>query len=194
MTPYPQFIDLSRLEGARLTRGRHERREDGTNLMELIAYLTGEPHTDMPECVPSEISTLGVWINDHGAWETTQQRTEALIPLIPKILGARRDEEATQKRLLLSAHHAAKKVLPEAKLPENRAHCRVLLLELIASRDSDAPEDVLDAVKAVQAAVREDDGSLEHLVDEVSFWAMHTGTRASDLHKDLELLKAFCEV
>src|SRR5690606_7783700 len=82
------FVDFSRLSGATLTRGSHLFREEGTCLAELMAYLTGEAHTMTPACIPSDLRGLVWGVNDWGWWWDDAQRTRALLPMSPKILGA----------------------------------------------------------------------------------------------------------
>lgn len=71
--------------GARLhlTPGNHASRDDGTCAMEMVAWLSGEPHTDRPAGVCPIIAAFVRGIND-GAKE---ERRDELIPHLPNLIG-----------------------------------------------------------------------------------------------------------
>jgi hypothetical protein len=102
-------IDLSRAEGVTLSHGSHASREHGMCVMELVAFVAGEPHGDFPGCVPREISRLAQRVNDAPIWDSDAQRTEALRPLIPLMLRAAHGPEARRRRAYLAAHFAAQR-------------------------------------------------------------------------------------
>ena len=58
------WLDGLTLQLPKLDRGAHDEPREGLCIMEAIAYLTGDDHTDHPECV---CPTIGKWarlIND----------------------------------------------------------------------------------------------------------------------------------
>ena len=68
--------------------GYHKTREEGMCLMELVAYLAGEEHTDLPQCSDPLISMAAQEMNDF-LWHDERQR---LIPLAWEIIGTQCDE------------------------------------------------------------------------------------------------------
>lgn len=45
-------------------KGKHATRGDGMCLMEAVAFLAGEPHTDSPRCADPQITSLAQLMND----------------------------------------------------------------------------------------------------------------------------------
>lgn len=46
-------------------RGGHPSREKGMCLMEAVAYISGEPHTDHPICADQNIINIAIFLNDN---------------------------------------------------------------------------------------------------------------------------------
>lgn len=67
-----------------LARGRHERPEHGLCLMELVAWIAGEKHSDRPVCACPALTAYGRRLNDlmPGEW-----RDELLLPIAPMLVG-----------------------------------------------------------------------------------------------------------
>ena len=59
-----QTIDQSQLADLHLEKGGHANPKDGLCFLEAVAYLTGEPHSDRPECVSPVLGSWGRAIND----------------------------------------------------------------------------------------------------------------------------------
>ena len=65
---------------------------DGTNkkghfcAMNLAAVVAGEPFSDRPKCVHPALRGLCIRLND-GRWDSNEQRTEVLLPLIAECMG-----------------------------------------------------------------------------------------------------------
>jgi hypothetical protein len=72
-------------DGLVLLRGGHESPADGVCLMEWVAYLAGEPHSDHPECACPIITSLAIRLNDRWSDEDRQ----LLKPFAVKIIGTR---------------------------------------------------------------------------------------------------------
>ncbi len=58
--------------------GSHGSREDGMCVMECVAYIAGEEHTDQPACACPLITQLAIWVND--TCRSDQERNERLSP------------------------------------------------------------------------------------------------------------------
>jgi hypothetical protein len=123
--------DISKIEGRALTRGNHSSPDAGMCVMEAVSWIAGEPFSDAPKCIPSEIRSLAIRTNDADVWDSDAQRTEALAPLIPLMLRAVHDDEAQRKRGYLAAHYAAQRAadaLDSAKLPDVAATLRAIAM------------------------------------------------------------------
>src|SRR5690625_4336828 len=83
-------IDLDALF---LGRGSHASREDGVCLMEVVAWLAGEPHTDSPACTHPALATYGRELND-ALGDNIRQR---LRPLAPRLVGTAGIEDLEQR-------------------------------------------------------------------------------------------------
>jgi hypothetical protein len=93
-----------------LTHGAHNTREDGMCLMEAVAFIAGEKHSDRPECACPVLSAFGRNLNDRmgrGA-EGDALRAKYLAPLAEKIAGTRSTPEVEQKRAYLIADRAVR--------------------------------------------------------------------------------------
>ena len=84
-------------------------------VMEAVAYLAGEPHTDSPECASPVITKLAVWVNDSCSDEL---RNQLLRDLPWRIVGTRTHEEIEQQRAFMVADWAVRFLCP---IPLRRA-------------------------------------------------------------------------
>jgi hypothetical protein len=86
-------------EGLKLAAGAHTSPEHGMCVMEAVAFVAGERHSDSPECAsPILASFLRAW-ND-GLPDDQRQR---LLPYVERLVGTKGDDVAEQKRGLLAA-------------------------------------------------------------------------------------------
>ena len=74
------------IDSITLKRGGHDSREKGTCAMEAVAWLAGEPHSDHPQCTDSMLAAFARRLND-AAWPSDKDRTEALRPILPLLIG-----------------------------------------------------------------------------------------------------------
>jgi hypothetical protein len=90
-------------------KGAHATREDGMCLMESVAFLAGEDHSDAPACACPVITKLGVWLNDscHDAL-----RQELLADLPWRIVGTRSPGAIERQRGYMAADWAVRFVCP----------------------------------------------------------------------------------
>lgn len=79
-----------------LAYGAHESPEAGMCVMEAVAYVAGEEHTDSPECACPVIAAFMRRWND--AIMDDARRTELLAPLVPRLVGSRCTAAVEQRR------------------------------------------------------------------------------------------------
>jgi hypothetical protein len=68
----PDFIPV-------LAHGSHADPKQGACVMEMVAFLAGEPHTDQPKCVMPVLRNLGINVNDFVS-DDNRNRIALLIP------------------------------------------------------------------------------------------------------------------
>ena len=81
-------MDLNALTIFKLSYGSHKSAEDGVCLMEAVAWMEGEPHSDHPQCACPIIGNFAMRINDKMPDEWRQK----LVPFIPRLVGTRSKE------------------------------------------------------------------------------------------------------
>ena len=99
------------IESTILTVGKHESREKGVCVMELVAWLAGESHTDFPECVDRGISRVLQKFNDRM---NLTDRNKYLKPLLLKVIGSNASLEIRIKRAFVTADWTVRIILPTA--------------------------------------------------------------------------------
>ena len=80
-------IDAAKLTGITLAKGGHETPDEGLCLLEAVAFLAGERHSDHPVCTSRVLGEMGRGLNDVLPDELRQQ----LVPLIPGLPGTADD-------------------------------------------------------------------------------------------------------
>lgn len=140
-----------------LTYGQHATREDGMCLMEAVAYLAGEPHTDAPACACPVLTTFATCINDamgKGS-DGDALRARYLHDLAPMLVGSRSTPEVEQARAYVLADHAVR-VLTSFALESAGLHGEAKRLRTLgAVIDKPSAEAAAEAAdKAAWAAVR----------------------------------------
>ena len=93
-----------------LSSGNHADIERGACIMESVAYLAGEPHSDAPKCASKVISRFLITINDR--WD--DKRRQKLKPYAVKIIGTAANENIELKRAYLCADWAVRECAPMA--------------------------------------------------------------------------------
>jgi len=109
MNTKTQTIDQSKLDALQLTRGTHGDPEGGLCLMEAVAYLTGEPHSDRLECVSPVLGSWGRAIND----AMPDARRQELKVFIPDMVGTA-DDGKDEARSFMCADFAVGVIAPMA--------------------------------------------------------------------------------
>jgi hypothetical protein len=79
-----------------LGRGPHLQREDGACVMEYVAWLAGEPHSDRPECVHPLLAAVAQVVNDG----VSDARRAALARRCPEFIGTATDDPEAWCRLV----------------------------------------------------------------------------------------------
>jgi hypothetical protein len=127
-----------------LSSGAHQ--PDGKAcLMEAVAYIAGERWSDKPECASPVLAAYGRQLND--SIRTDELRTEALMPLVPLLVGTRADAATELRRAEFLARYAVRVIVPIA--------LRAAKLEGEAVKLESLPEDVgMDEASAAAWAAR----------------------------------------
>ena len=98
-------LDLSSLF---LKRGHHNSRDQGVCLLEAVAWMAGEPHTDRPACVDVALASYGRSLNDRCNDEERQRLTA----LVPRLVGTKGSPDLAMKRAYLLVDRHLRKILP----------------------------------------------------------------------------------
>lgn len=83
-------------EEINLARGAHKSPQHGMCLLEAVAYIAGEPHSDRPRCVCPVLATFGRTWND--GLESDGERNRLLRPLLPRLIGTNAGRQVAEKR------------------------------------------------------------------------------------------------
>lgn len=102
---------LTRLETIELLSGGHPP-DDGLCVMEAVAWLAGETHSDHPTCACPVISGFLRRLNDRLPDDLRQQ----LKPLIPRLIGSRSTDRAVVLRRAHLAADWANGIAPRVRL------------------------------------------------------------------------------
>jgi hypothetical protein len=124
----PVVVPLEQLEPVVLEKGSHSSRDRGMCVMEAVAWVAGEPHTDQPVCACPVISAfLRSW-ND--AIPDDDTRTRLLKPLVPKLVDTKASKAVERRRADLALDWMVRVQTPAwlelAKLPAEAAALRAL--------------------------------------------------------------------
>src|SRR5687767_3354208 len=85
-----------------LKAGSHGDREAGMCVMEAVAWLAGEEHTDRPRCTDPAIAAFLRGWNDN--LKSDAERDRWIKPLIPRLIGSRTDDlEVKRRRAYIAA-------------------------------------------------------------------------------------------
>ncbi len=90
-----------------LKKGSHQT-ADELCLLEAVAFITGLPHSDHPECTDPVLGAYGRVVNDFMTDEERQQ----LVPLIPKLVGTNVGHEVSLRRAMLLCDATIRQILP----------------------------------------------------------------------------------
>jgi hypothetical protein len=103
-------MQLDLIERVSLKEGSHKSRDNGLCVMELVAWVAGEKHTDEPECVCPVIGAfLRCW-ND--ALPTDADRDRLLKPLVAPSIGTRAGKDVANRRAFMCMDWGVRVSLP----------------------------------------------------------------------------------
>jgi hypothetical protein len=98
-----------------LSYGAHCSPREGMCIMECVAYIAGEKHTDKPDCASEPLTALAIKLNDHAPSHAVRQR---LLPLVLRLAASKGtpDQEAERGNLVFFHQKAWDEV--EAQMAE----------------------------------------------------------------------------
>ena len=139
-----------------LRSGAHPSPDAGMCVMEAVAFVAGEPHTDSPACAcPVLAAFLRRWNDDIPDDET---RTRLLTPLIPALVGSRSTPAVESARVWAIIDWHIREFLPAfldlvPALADHAAAIRALPPQIseVALSDSTAARDVAEAAAGAAA-------------------------------------------
>lgn len=91
-------MSIVSIDSIELKSGSHGGREAGVCLLEAVAWVAGEPHTDHPACACPILATFGRQLND----VLPDEKRQRLRTFIPRIVGTA-DDGRSQERGLAAA-------------------------------------------------------------------------------------------
>jgi hypothetical protein len=87
------------LAGLKLEKGSHEETDRAYCVMEAVAYIAGEPHSDHPKCASKVLTTFCMRWNDALPDEDRQ----ILKPFVPRLVGTAGSAELERIRGYMAA-------------------------------------------------------------------------------------------
>jgi hypothetical protein len=153
MTPATRVLALDTV----LLSGAHPSAEAGMCVMEAVAYVAGERHSDHPTCACPVVSDfLRAW-ND--ALPDDDTRTRLLTPLIPKLIDSKSTRAVERKRSWLAFDWLIREQAPAwlALVESLREHEAALrgLLPVISSSRVQVSSAAIFAARDASAAARD---------------------------------------
>lgn len=82
-----------------LKRGAHSSPDDGMCVMEAVAYVAGEPHSDAPTCA---CPVIGAFMRSWNDCLTDADRDRILAPYITRLVGSRSTSDVELRRSYLA--------------------------------------------------------------------------------------------
>jgi hypothetical protein len=98
-TPIAERLAL--LPSLTIAHGAHPSSDAGMCVMEAVAYIAGEPHSDHPTCASPFITGLLIRFNDR--LRTDEDRDRLLKPIIPLLIGTRTSAADDEVRAYMAA-------------------------------------------------------------------------------------------
>ncbi len=156
-----------------LKHGGHKSPDEGLCLMEAVAFMAGERHSDKPVCACTVWAAFGRRLND-ADWPSDEARTKALLPVARLLVGTR-DPDKEQARAFQLADLAVRRWAPmaldKAGLSEHAANLRAL-----------AP--VVDAESAAAAAAAAADAAAGYADAAAGYAAADAADAADAVRED----------
>jgi len=113
-------------EGLVIRKGSHGEFDNGACVMEAVAWVAGERHSDAPICACPVIRRFAININDRI--DDDALRTRLFLPLVTRLVGSRSTDRVAAFRARLAADWAIRGSLPVwwAQVPWLKKHAEVL--------------------------------------------------------------------
>jgi len=165
--PPPSFLPT-------LSAGRHRNPKRGACFMEYASFLAGERWSDHPGCTHPVLGTIARGVNDF----ISDDARDALLPLVPRVVGLNHDDPRLAFRVALSAVLVA---LPVANMERQRAlavGARHALEEL--RRLGDADDEIRERVATAFALVPDADEWSRRFCDSVGHAATRSPVRTGE--------------
>src|SRR5437868_4311800 len=96
----PKLLPLLGLDGITLKSGGHRSREKGVCVMEAVAWVAGEKHSDNPACACPIVSAFMRSWND--GLDSDEKRDKLLKPIIPLLVNSKSTKAVEWKRSKLA--------------------------------------------------------------------------------------------
>lgn len=113
---------IDTLAKIKLSHGKHDSAKDGLCVMECVAYVAGEPHTDHPECACPVVTEVAIYANDYYQ----PQHGEALARRVVELAGSKVGPTPTHARIYFLSDYVFRIALPAAFHAENPALAAIL--------------------------------------------------------------------
>jgi hypothetical protein len=131
-----------------LKRGAHKSAEEGMCLLEAVAFVAGEPHSDHPACTDPVLGAFGRAVND---WLTDEER-QRLAPLVPKLVGTAGDHTLSLRRAMLLTDAVVRQIVPIAFDACGLGEEATKLRELAQVQDGGSAESAESAARSASAS------------------------------------------
>jgi hypothetical protein len=103
-------LPVARLKDIELKLGSHTARDNGLCIMEAVAWVAGEPHSDHPTCASKVIS--GFLRNWNDSLQSDEDRKRLLRPLIPLLVKTNASKAVEVKRSWMAFDWLVRECLP----------------------------------------------------------------------------------
>ena len=134
-----------------LRSGSHADPSKGMCVMECVAWLADEPHSDRPKCACPVLSAYARRLND-ARWPSDSDRTAAMLPLVTLLAGSRSTPDVEAQRRWFLVDRAAREFAPMALDRAGRADDAARLRAMPAIVDRATAEPVAKMLRAADAA------------------------------------------
>ena len=144
-------LNAAALDGIELKSGSHQRRDLGMCVMEAVAYVAGERHTDHPSCACPVLAAFARRLND-ATWPSDADRTRVLRPFVARLSGSRSTRKVERMRAFVAADWACRTLLPAALDKRGQTSAAEQLRALRPISDAATARAARDKAQAAAAA------------------------------------------
>ena len=117
------------------SRGSHSRRDEGMCIMEAVAYVAGEAHSDHPECACPVLTAF--LINWNDSLKSDEERHRLLSQYVFRLPGTRADKTVERKRGMMALRWLVNSFAPTFLdlVPSLREHANNLRRACVNEKD-----------------------------------------------------------